>query len=727
MPLKTTYLDAGPAMPQASMQAAMAPGRAMEMMGETIQAVGETGLKIAQRVREAEESATTSAFFASIDEQAGKFSNDLLSRNDPHQWPTEWKQKVEEFKAQGSGLDLSPVTQQALTAKVQDWSTQRTIRMEALSATRTVNEGRATVLNNIDLAAGRNNWEAVELHKAQLTGLGFTPSEIDKVDQKLSSQRARQELSEDAATDFQGTLNRLNDPDFLNQPGNELLKQEDVEFAKTQAYQNQRFTIGAASDEFKDQVATGKIRSAADIDEKFGTSLPPRVIQEFKSSLAEQMKEGFKAKAASPEYREQVIGYVETGLTTLPLEIDKFPEKQVQLQEIAETLPDGPTKSALKERIAAVVAGNVKENKTYADTAMDNLSAYYKENRFGDVYTEKSISSYIDDGFFANRKKLLLDGYTENQAETIMGKSVDPDTMEAAGYTPEETKKYKEKVSENKLTDTDRIELYRRFSNHKASESKLTGDQADISKAILRGESTIKKTDFDKLGPAEVKRNKAMTELRLWMNANPEKVNDYDAVKLKTSEILDLSINQTSDALFTAPPTPRIDTSTSSLEPSSMDLGPKGARNNTPSLPVGSNIRDFVMAYEAGGEKEKFHPEAYDDGKQYSIGYGTKSKPGEVITKEEAGRRLDTELSSHRQQVIAEAEKVGIDFAPHELDALMSFDFNTGSISKLLAGGSRSKEQIAEAMRLYTKADGKHVRGLANRRAAESSLFLNGY
>jgi GH24 family phage-related lysozyme (muramidase) len=66
-------------------------------------------------------------------------------------------------------------------------------------------------------------------------------------------------------------------------------------------------------------------------------------------------------------------------------------------------------------------------------------------------------------------------------------------------------------------------------------------------------------------------------------------------------------------------------------------------------------------------------------------------------------------------------------FSPHQLDALTSFDYNTGGIKKLLANGTRSKAEIAEKMLLYVKADGNRLKGLVRRRAAERHLFLNGY
>ena len=160
--------------------------------------------------------------------------------------------------------------------------------------------------------------------------------------------------------------------------------------------------------------------------------------------------------------------------------------------------------------------------------------------------------------------------------------------------------------------------------------------------------------------------------------------------------------------------------------------GPKGARDSISEEPVGGDLKAMVRHFEAGGEKAGFHATAYDDGPQFSIGFGTKSRPGETITKEEAERRLDVELASHRKRVLAEAKRAGMGFEPHEIDALTSFDFNTGRIQKLLANGTRSKAEIASAMLLYrnrTKKDGtlERLRGLEKRRIAEATLFRRGY
>jgi hypothetical protein len=60
----------------------------------------------------------------------------------------------------------------------------------------------------------------------------------------------------------------------------------------------------------------------------------------------------------------------------------------------------------------------------------------------------------------------------------------------------------------------------------------------------------------------------------------------------------------------------------------------------------------------------------------------------------------------------------------NELDALVSFAYNIGSIDQLTANGTRNRAQIAKKMLEYNKAGGKIYAGLTRRRKAERALFL---
>lgn len=64
----------------------------------------------------------------------------------------------------------------------------------------------------------------------------------------------------------------------------------------------------------------------------------------------------------------------------------------------------------------------------------------------------------------------------------------------------------------------------------------------------------------------------------------------------------------------------------------------------------------------------------------------------------------------------------------NEFDALASFAFNCGigNLKKLLKYGQRPKSQIADAILLYNKANGRVLKGLVRRRNAEQKLFVKG-
>jgi len=137
---------------------------------------------------------------------------------------------------------------------------------------------------------------------------------------------------------------------------------------------------------------------------------------------------------------------------------------------------------------------------------------------------------------------------------------------------------------------------------------------------------------------------------------------------------------------------------------------------------VGDQLVGMVRQFEG------FRPTAYSDYKQYSIGYGTRGRPGETIGREEAERRLREELGAHRANVERLAEIGGYEFSEHQLEALTSFDFNTGAADQLLIlNGKRDAATIARKMLAYHNAGGKPLRGLRLRRAMEARVFLNGW
>lgn len=117
----------------------------------------------------------------------------------------------------------------------------------------------------------------------------------------------------------------------------------------------------------------------------------------------------------------------------------------------------------------------------------------------------------------------------------------------------------------------------------------------------------------------------------------------------------------------------------------------------------------------------------------WTIGYGITNsdqkitgitiKKGLAITKETAEKWLKDALNQKYLPLVLKFDSV-YDWNQNELDALVSFAYNIGSISQLTANGTRSKSVIADKMLLYNKAGGAVYRGLTRRRTAERELFL---
>ena len=110
----------------------------------------------------------------------------------------------------------------------------------------------------------------------------------------------------------------------------------------------------------------------------------------------------------------------------------------------------------------------------------------------------------------------------------------------------------------------------------------------------------------------------------------------------------------------------------------------------------------------------------------YTIGYGhygTDVKKGMTITQEQAEELLRKDLECFELHVSKYSETYN--WNQNEFDALVSFSYNIGNIDQLTAYGTRSREGIANSIRLYNKAAGGQVlEGLVRRRQAEYDLFV---
>ena len=154
--------------------------------------------------------------------------------------------------------------------------------------------------------------------------------------------------------------------------------------------------------------------------------------------------------------------------------------------------------------------------------------------------------------------------------------------------------------------------------------------------------------------------------------------------------------------------------------------GPSGSTAPTPAPQTGG-VSDQLVAFVK--KKEGFSAKAFWDHKQYSIGYGTKANSAtEVIDEAEADRRLREHLEKTQKIVSDFGSQKGYNWNQNQIDALSSFAYNLGpgALNQVTAGGTRTNEQIAEAIIKYNKASGQVSAGLTSRRNEELAMFTSG-
>lgn len=107
----------------------------------------------------------------------------------------------------------------------------------------------------------------------------------------------------------------------------------------------------------------------------------------------------------------------------------------------------------------------------------------------------------------------------------------------------------------------------------------------------------------------------------------------------------------------------------------------------------------------------------------WTIGYGHTGnvKSGQKITQAKADAYLKSDLDKFEKHVMSYDKKYN--WNQNEFDALVSFAYNVGNITRLTNGGKRTKKQISERITFYNKANGKVLAGLTRRRQAEKALF----
>jgi len=138
-----------------------------------------------------------------------------------------------------------------------------------------------------------------------------------------------------------------------------------------------------------------------------------------------------------------------------------------------------------------------------------------------------------------------------------------------------------------------------------------------------------------------------------------------------------------------------------------------------------TNARGLSLIKEYEGLRLRAYPDPGSGGDPWTIGYGHTSNvhPGQVCTDAQAEAFLVADVAGSERSV---ARLVAIDLTSNQFSALVSFEYNTGSLegSTLLRCVNQRAFAVAVAQfARWVYADGQILPGLVTRRAAEAHLF----
>jgi len=144
-------------------------------------------------------------------------------------------------------------------------------------------------------------------------------------------------------------------------------------------------------------------------------------------------------------------------------------------------------------------------------------------------------------------------------------------------------------------------------------------------------------------------------------------------------------------------------------------------------MKTGVKGRELIKSFES--LQLKAYPDPATGGKPWTIGWGhTKGvKPGDQITQVQAETFLAEDLSVFEAAVSAAIKRP---MTQNQFDAMVSLAFNIGGanfasstlVKKFNAGDVQG---AADQFPRWKNADGKEMKGLVRRRAAERELFLS--
>jgi hypothetical protein len=499
-------------------RAAGAPFAALGELGEAIAGISKPFAQIAGDLQHTENLRQQSELRTALDTQLTDFRIEI--EKDPD--PVSRMKRMDDFLAKSKSIldrpGLSPAVRNSMIGYHDQWASNAR-NQNALQAADLSQRRASQAFKNEQIAAFENNdiGRLRLAHNDAVAAGAALPEEWKGIEHDFNEKQRRdtavRSIYENPAAFLDSNASPPEGGNLVEWENNrdlarQLLRRENVE----------------ATDKFQDMLSLGQITTPEQIDELFWDQRPA-VIESYKADLAQRGDAAFKARAATPEYQDEVIGQVTSMLDSYRVDSDNFDEQFARMDSMVRSLPEGSgAKAELSRQMDRVRNGQIKTMESVADMARQSFVDVYKAQFFGTTLRRQSTQSAIDAGLLRDREKLKQAGFTDESLDYITGRDKDGKPTDKAA---------------EKLSDTDRLGRFRERYPQRI-DKKTTKDPylQRAFDAMQAGEGKVEWEDPEAKKTAERNLGEAIRKFDEWATLNPAKAKDDKEVMAKTYQLI---------------------------------------------------------------------------------------------------------------------------------------------------------------------------------------------
>lgn len=406
--------------PEGSMAAAAAPWQALGGVGREVQQIGEQAADFAVKLQRIKNVEMANNLEIAANEEFSAFQNEILTNPDPSSWGPAWEKRLEGLKKAHLPDGLAPEQRAMLGERFAEFSSRTGMKVLETATVTQIDQARRSFGNRIDQRLRMGDADGADAAADEMHSLGLIDEPArDKLKSEISRKSTVSAIESAAQQDPAETkklLREKNDdgtwanfPDIEPADRNRLDGVAD-ESAREIAYQ----TV----ETFNNGRLDGSITRPEQIEQKFpGASATLKL--RMKEDIERDITDAQRRMVATPEYQATVTGKVSAMLDSYSVEMVDFDAQFYEMDTMIRTLPEGPTKARLNDRLDKVRNNQLSEWKDSADEWREKFGDAYKSGAFGLGVSRQPVQKIIADGILDDEAKLIGAGMSPEQAAAV--------------------------------------------------------------------------------------------------------------------------------------------------------------------------------------------------------------------------------------------------------------------------------------------------------------------